>query len=196
MNLDKWRCYIRARLLEVLGRRESALAEYQAAFRLDPNFRKAANAIAWRHAAAGRYAEAIRYFNEALRLKSRDATAHYNLGFVYEKNREPQRAIECFRSAVALRPGFDMAWYGMGLAHATLGEHREAMDAFDRAARLQPMSSPVWYQLGLACHHAREPERVRQVIRHLNRFDPRMARRVILETGTTDLAYLVKDLVV
>ena len=31
---------------------------------------------------------------------------------------------------------------------------------------------------------------------HLNRFDPRMARRLILETGTTDLAYLVKDLVV
>ena len=112
------------------------------------------------------------------------------------KNREPRKAIESFRAAVALRSGFDMAWYGMGLAYAILGEHREAMEAFDRAARLQPMSAPVWYQLGMACHHAHEPDRVHAIIHHVNRFDPRMARRLILETESTDLTYLVKDLVV
>jgi len=84
----------------------------------------------------------------------------------------------------------------MGLAHATAGEHLEAMEALDKAARLQPMSAPVWYQLGMASYHAREPDRLHQVIHHLNRFDPRMARRLILETESTDLAYLVKDLVV
>jgi hypothetical protein len=70
------------------------------------------------------------------------------------------------------------------------------MEAFERAARLQPMSAPVWYQLGMATYLAREPDRLHQVIHHLNRFDPRMARRLILETESTDLAYLVKDLVV
>ena len=89
-----------------------------------------------------------------------------------------------------------MAWYGMGLAHATLSEHRDAMAAFDKAASLQPMSAPAWYQLGMASYHACELERLHQVIHHLNRFDPRMAKRLILETGTSDLAYLVKDLVV
>jgi tetratricopeptide (TPR) repeat protein len=196
MNFDKWRPYLRARLFELLGNNEGALAEYHKAFRLDPGFRKAANALAWRYSSAERYTDAIRYFGEALRLKAGDAVAHYNLGFVYAKNRQPREAIEHFRSAVDLRSGLDMAWYGMGLAHATLGEHREAMEAFDKAARLQPMSSPVWYQLGMACHHAHEPDRMRQIIHHLNRFDPRMARRLILETGSTDLAFLVKDLVV
>jgi tetratricopeptide (TPR) repeat protein len=196
MNLGKWRHYARARMLEILGMRESALADYHEAFRLDPGFRKAANALGWRYASAGRYAEAIPFFNAALRLKSDDAAAHFNLGFVYDKNRDPRRAIECFRSAVALKPGFDVAWYGMGLAHATLGEHREAMAAFERAARLQPMSAPAWYQLGMACYHAHDPDRLHQVIHHLNRYDPRMARRLILETGSSDLAYLVKDLVV
>jgi hypothetical protein len=33
------------------------------------------------------------------------------------------------------------------------------------------------------------------VIFHLHRFDPRMARRLIIESESTDLAYLVKDLV-
>jgi tetratricopeptide (TPR) repeat protein len=196
MNFDKWRHYIRARLLEMLGMRERALAEYHLALRCDPDFRWAANALAWRYASADRYAEAIRYFGEALRRKPGDATAHYNLGFVYAKNRQRKEAIESFRAAVALRPGFDMAWYGMGLAHAALGEHREAMEAFEKAARLQPMSAPAWYQLGMASYHACEPDRLHQVIHHLNRFDPRMAKRLILETGTSDLAYLVKDLVV
>jgi len=58
------------------------------------------------------------------------------------------------------------------------------------------MSAPVWYQLGMASYHARDPDRLHQVIHHVNRFDPRMARRLILETGSTDLAYLVKDLAV
>ena len=195
MNFDKWRHYARARLLELMGKRESALSEYHAAFRLDPDFRWAANALAWRYASVERYPEAIQHFKEALRLRAGDADAHYNLAFVYAKNRQPREAIENFRAATGLKAGFDRAWYGMGLAHATLGEHREAMEAFGKAALLQPMGGPVWYQLGMACHHAREPERLREVIHHLNRFDPLMAKRLILETGTTDLAHLVKDLV-
>lgn len=196
MNFEKWRHYARGRLLEVLGMHDRALAEYHLALRLDPDFRKAANALAWRYASAERYIEAIRYFSEALRPKAGDAITHYNLGFSFAKNQQPREAIEHFRSAVDLRAGLDMAWYGMGLAYATLGEHRDALEAFERAARLQPMSAPVWYQLGMATYHAREPDRLHQVIHHLNRFDPRMARRLILETESTDLAYLVKDLVV
>ena len=196
MNFDKWRHYVRARLLELVGQHERALPGYHAAFRLDPDSRWTANALAWRYASAEKYPEAIRYFKEALRLHVGDVNAYYNLGFVYAKNRQPREAIENFRAATGLKAGFDLAWYGMGLAHATLGEHREAMGAFDRAARLQPMSAPVWYQLGMACHHAREPGRVHEIIHHVNRFDPRMAGRLIVDTGSSDLAHLVKDLVV
>lgn len=196
MNFDKWRHYLRARLLELVGRREDALKEYHEAFRHDPGFRKAALAIAWRYSSSKRYGEAIRYFGEALRLAPGDVNTHYNLGFAYAENRQPREAVASFRSAVELKAGFDLAWYGMGLAHATLGEHRQAMEAFEKAARLQPMSGPVWYQLGMASHHANDPDRLHQVIHHVNRFDPKMARRLINETGSTDLAYLVKDLVV
>ena len=196
MNFDKWRHYVRARMLEVFRRPEDAIREFRLALTADPEFRKAANALAYRCARTGRHAEAIEWFERALQLDDRDSAVQFNLGFVYAEAGEPRKAIERFRSAVELKPGLDRAWYGMGLAHAILGAHREAMESFERAARLQPMSAPVWYQLGMAAHHAQEPERLRVVIKHLNRFDPRTARRLILETGTTDLAYLVKDLVV
>jgi tetratricopeptide (TPR) repeat protein len=114
MNFDKWRHYVKARLLEMLGLHETALEEYHEAYRADPEFRWAANALAWRYASTERYAEAIRYFGVALRLNSRDAIAYYNLGFAYAKNQQAREAIDSFRSTVALRAGFDMVPAGHG----------------------------------------------------------------------------------
>ena len=58
------------------------------------------------------------------------------------------------------------------------------------------MNPHAWYQLGMALHATGNRERFDQVAMHLLRFDPRMTRRLIVESGRSDLAHLVKDLVV
>ena len=196
MNLEQWRRYIRARFFQFVRQPERALEEYRAAVAINPRLVKGWAHIAYIHAKQGRFAEAEHHFLEALRFAPHDFGILFNLGYVRNELKQHAKAVEAFREVVKLKPAFDTAWYGMGLAQAALGEHPAAVEAFDHAARLQPMASPVWYQLGMACHHAREPERVHTIIHHLNRFDPKTARRLILETGSTDLAYLVKDLVV
>ena len=194
MLFVKWRHYACARLLELARQPDAAIREYEAALRADPGFRKAASALAYRHAQAGRDTEALRYLEQVVRLSPRDPDVQFNLGFVYARTGQHRKAIESFRIVTESSPRFDRAWYGMGLSQAALGEHRAAMSALERAAELQPMAGPVWYQFAMACHHAHEPERLRVAIKHLNRFDPKTARRLILETGTTDLAHLVADL--
>ena len=88
MSFDKWRHYVRARLSRSRGGPTTAIREYPARATLDPGFRKAANALAYRHAQAGRDAEAIRYFEQVARLDDRGTpTVHFNLGFIYEENR-------------------------------------------------------------------------------------------------------------
>lgn len=196
MNLEQWRHYVRARFFQLVRRPERALEEYFAVVAINPRLAKGWASIAYIHAEQGRFGEAERHLLEALRIAPRDFGILFNLGYVRNELKQHARAVEAFREAVKLDPMFDRAWYGMGLAHAALGEHPAAVEAFDHAARLQPMASPVWYQLGMACHHARKPDRVHTIIHHLNRFDPKTARRLILDTGSTDLAYLVKDLVV
>ena len=196
MNFEQWRHYFRARFFQIVKRPERALEEYRAALAFNPRLVRGWTSIAYIHATQGRFGEAERHFLEALQLAPRDFAILFNLGYVRNELKQYARAIEAFREAVKLKPVLDTAWYGMGLSHAALGEHPAAVEAFDHAARLQPMASPVWYQLGMACHHAREPERVHTIIHHLNRFDPKTARRLILDTGSSDLAYLVKDLVV
>jgi hypothetical protein len=58
------------------------------------------------------------------------------------------------------------------------------------------MNPHAWYALGMAYHTLHNPDKVNQVVMHLLRFDPRMTRRLIHDAGRSDLAHLVKDLVV
>jgi len=194
--MDHWRHYLLGRILETFGRRARAIAAYAEAVHANREFHRATNRIAFLLASMERYAEAEGYFRAVLQLDPRNAVAHFNLGFALEKLARPREAIECFREATRLKPTIDRAWYGMGMCHARLGEHAEAAKALEQAAQLQPMNPHAWYALGMAQHACRNRRRLREIIFHLHRFDPRMARRLIIESESTDLAYLVKDLVV
>ena len=193
--MEHWRFYILGRILEAFGRRESAIAAYADAVRSKPDFHRSLNRSAYLLASLERFAEAEQQFRAVLRLDPRNAVAHFNLGFGLEKLGRHEQAVESFREATRLNPKIDRAWYGMGMCHAHLGQHAQAAKALEEAAMLQPMNPHAWYALGMAQHACRNPARVKEVILHLVRFDPRMARRLILESESTDLAYLVKDLV-
>jgi tetratricopeptide (TPR) repeat protein len=95
---------------------------------------------------------------------------------------------------VRLNPKLDRAWYGMGLAYAALGQHADAAQALQQAATLQPMNPHAWYNLGMAYHQLHQPDKVKEVVKHLHRFDPKMTRQLIRDAERTDLAHLVKDL--
>jgi tetratricopeptide (TPR) repeat protein len=151
-------------------------------------------ALAYLLVARGNHAEAERYFHEALRLEPRNAASWFNLGFLYDQRHEPARAIEAFREATRLDPKLDRAWYGLGLCHAALDQHEDAVKSFERVVQLEPMNPHAWYQLGLAHHARHDPGKVKSVIEQLHRFDPKMTRKLILDTGRGDLAHLVKDL--
>jgi len=56
------------------------------------------------------------------------------------------------------------------------------------------MNAIAWYALGMAHHAARNAERFTEVLHHLHRFDPVMTRRLIQDSGRSDLAHLVSDL--
>ncbi len=196
MNFEQWRYYCLARFWQSLKQPHKALEAYRILLARGARSAKALRHMAFIHASQARFDEAARIFSEALQLEPDDAHTHFNLGYARDKLGRHAQAIEAFSEAVRRHPALDRAWYGMGMAYAALGRHADAVDAFGKAAELQPMGAPVWLQLGMACHHAGNAGRVREVILHLNRFDPVMARQLIRDTGATDMAHLVKDLAV
>src|SRR6267142_1555918 len=194
--MDHWRYYLRGRVLELFGHKQQAIAAYTAATQAAPDFLRPTNRIAYLLASQERFTEAEPYFQAVLRANPGNAVAHFNLGYTHDKRGQYQRAIHEFREATRLNPKIDRAWYGLGLAHARLGQHREAAEALEQAATLQPMNHHAWYQLGMALHVTGNPDRFEQVVMHLLRFDPKMTRRLIVDTGRSDLAHLVQHLVV
>ena len=194
--MEHWRFYVQGRLLELFNRRDAAIAAYQAVLERKPDFHRATNRIAYLLASQGHFADAEPHFREVLRQQPGNAVAHFNLGYTYDQSGRFADAITAFSEATRLNPKIDRAWYGLGLAHAKLGQHEDAAAALHEAATLQPMNPHAWYQLGMAYHTIHKPEKVQEVVMHLLRFDPRMTRRLILDAERTDLAHLVKDLVV
>ncbi len=193
--MGHWQSYLRGRLLELFGFKPQAITAYSESMRAKPDFPGPANRIAYLHASGERYAEAEPYFQAVLRADPANAVARFNLGYTHEKRGQYDKAVHEFREATRLNPKIDRAWYGLGLAHAHLGQHIEAAQALEQAATLQPMNPHAWYQLGMALHTTGNSERFTQVVMHLLRFDPKMTRRLILDAGRDDLAYLVRDLV-
>lgn len=194
--MHPWRYYLRGRVLEAFGIKGAAVAAYMEALEAQSGFSRAAARAAYLLASQERYSEAEALFRHALLSDPSNAATHFNLGFALDKLGRHEDAVVALREATRLRPGLDRAWYGLGMAQAALGRHAEAAAALHEAATLQPMNPHAWYALGMAHHVLGDAARVKEVAVHLVRFDPRMARRLIRESGATDLAYLVKDLVV
>ena len=194
--MEHWRYYLHGRLLELFGLKPQAIAAYSAAMGVRPDFLGPANRIAYLLALQDRFAEAEPYFQAVLHAEPGNAVAHFNLGYTHDKRGQYDKAVHQFREAARLNPKIDRAWYGLGLAHAQLGQHREAAEALEQAATLQPMNPHAWYQLGMALHKTGDSARFEQVVMHLLRFDPKATRRLIQDSGRSDLAHLVQHLVV
>lgn len=194
MNYDHWRHYARGWLLHFIGKTDAAYDAYLVAFRHNPKDVQAARHLGSIAAQRADHVAAEKWLMEVARLAPEDADNHFNVGFVREQMNATRPAIESFKEAVRLRPILDRAWYGMGLAHAKLGEHADAAAAFREAARLQPMNGHAWYQLGMAYHHCGESERLEQVLHKLLKFDPKISRQLIEDSGRLDLLPLLPEL--
>ena len=102
--MQHWRSYLLGRLLELFGRRESALIAYRATLRARPDFHSCANRLAYVLGSLERYAEAEPYFVAVLRADPRNAAAHFNLGFTQDKRGHNAQAVAWFREATRLNP--------------------------------------------------------------------------------------------
>jgi protein O-mannosyl-transferase len=98
----------------------------------------------------GQTDEAIRHFQEAIRLKPDYANAHYNLGIALSMRGQNDEAISQFQEAVRLKPDYTEAYYNLGTALGKKGRMDEAISNFQEAIRLKPDYTEAHYNLGTA----------------------------------------------
>ena len=81
--------------------------------------------------------KAIADYDEAIRLKPRDAQAHYHRGLAYYRSGDDVRAIADYDAAIHLDPAYSAAYDGRGNAHDRQGDPARAKADHEQAARLR-----------------------------------------------------------
>jgi protein O-mannosyl-transferase len=140
-------------LEQVPGRISDAIAELQAALRIDPDYAEAHSNLGSALAQVpGRMPDAIAEFQAALRIDPDYAEAHYNLGNALSQmpGRLPD-AIAQYETVLRLDPGDAAAHSNLGLALANSGGRwQEAVGEYEAALRADPNLLAAHLNLGNA----------------------------------------------
>ena len=99
------------------------------------------------------YHDAIKCYDEAIRLNPNYFDAYYNLGLTYRKLNDLKQAIAEYTKAIKLNLNFTYAYINRGNAYDDLGEHYRAISDYDKAIQIDPNVAGAYYNRGLAYHN-------------------------------------------
>ena len=98
-----------------------------------------------------KYDEAIKAFDEAIKLDPKYAYAWNGKGIALADQGKYDEAIEAYDEAIKLDPKDARTWYNKGITLGKdLGRYDEAIKAFDEAIKLDPKLAMAWNNKGTA----------------------------------------------
>jgi tetratricopeptide (TPR) repeat protein len=142
-------------VMQELGRHAEALASYDNALRLKPDFLDALGNRASALIELGRFEEAVADCGRALALRPDQFEAYYNRGIAMAQLGRHDEALASFDQALVLRPDHVPALQRRGIALDDLRRHAEAVVAFDRIIALQPHDAEAHNHRGIALEELR-----------------------------------------
>jgi Flp pilus assembly protein TadD len=132
------------------GDRKEAIAQFQKALTIKPDFAEALNNLGKALFAKGDREEAIAQFQKALTIKPDFAEALNNLGYALLAKGDREEAIAQFQKALAIHPDFAMARNNLGKALLAKGAVDEAIAQFRKALEYDPVFAQARGNLGHA----------------------------------------------
>ncbi len=181
--VNRWFMRWQVRGLLVLGRRQAAIDQLDLMLRADSADVYALATRAHVLAELGDKAGALQALQRLVELQPDRSAPWFNLGFLSEEMGQLEEAEAAFRRATEIDPQLDRAWYGLALSLIRQRRFEEAIPALRKNTELQPMSPYGWYQLARVHVDRQEPDEAAKIIRHLRKFEPKVAAQLERETG-------------
>jgi tetratricopeptide (TPR) repeat protein len=128
----------------------AAIADYDQAIALNPQYADAHNNRGNARANQGNLPAAIADYDQAIALNPQYAAAYYNRGLVRYTQGDLPAAIADYDQAIALNPQHTGAYNNRGLAHANQGNFSAAIADYDQAITLNPQHTGAYYNRGNA----------------------------------------------
>ena len=129
---------------------EDAIAVYDQAIRLKPDYAEAYNNRGIAKRTLERYEDAIADHDQAIRLKPDHAGAYTNRGIAKRTLGRYEDAIADYNQAIRLKPDYTDAYNNRGTAKAELERYEDAIADHDQAIRLDPNDAGAYNDRGIA----------------------------------------------
>lgn len=192
-NPQSWMAYnnIAISLLQK-GKTDEAIAHYNKALELDPNYGEGHYNLANALLRLGRTEEAVAHYEKALEIYPKNISARYNLASVLVQSGRVEEGMAHYRKALELNPRNAAAHNNLGTTLLRLGRVDEAAAHYRQALALDPNNAQANYNLANtlvpkgrldeAIQHYRRAlqsnprdaaahDRLSKVLRQLGRFD-------------------------
>ena len=95
----------------------------------------------------GKLDEAIKYYNNAIKIKPDFLDAYYNLGNVFVRKGDVEAAIYNYRKALQVNPDFFKAYYNIARILSNQGNIDEAIYNYQNALRINNETPQALYNL-------------------------------------------------
>jgi len=126
-----------------------AIAEFQKAIQINPNYARAHNGLGIIYLSMGQSQQAIAEFQKAIDIKSDEVSWHSALGIAYSLLEEYSQAIVEFRKAIQVNPNYAKAYSGLGAVYLSMGQPQQAIAEFQKSIQINPNESNGYGGLGV-----------------------------------------------
>jgi tetratricopeptide (TPR) repeat protein len=161
--------------LKQIKRPADALAHYQEAIRLKPDYVDAYNNMGTVLSELGQQQQAIEAYQQTLRLQPDFAEAHQNLAVSLENLGRLDEARTELNESIRLKPDFANAHNGLGSIFFKQGKLDDAIAEYSEAVRINPNFADAHNNLGVALLRK---ERLKEAVDHFSvalRINPNLA---------------------
>ncbi|MBP0018110.1 MAG: tetratricopeptide repeat protein [Cyanobacteria bacterium SBLK] len=127
---------------------ESAIAAWDKAIELKPDYHQAWGNRGLGLKNLGRYEDAIASYDRAIALKADFHKAWYNRGLALDELGRYEDAVTAYDRVLELKPDFHKAWYSRGNSLDALEKSEAAIASYDRAIELKRDFYKAWTSRG------------------------------------------------
>ena len=88
-------------------------------------------------------------YNQVLKIEPNHTGANNNLGLIFQKLGENQKAKECYENAIKINPNYLIALNNLGVIFKDLGENQKAKECYEKAIKINPNYVDAHNNLGV-----------------------------------------------
>ena len=131
-----------------LGDEESALASFEKAISLRPDYAEAYSNFGNFLVKIGDNHGAIQKYKKALELKPNYAEAYYNIGNALQRSKEPEQALKHYYRSIELNSNYVDSYFRIATIFDARSDFREAIENYSKVLAISPDNAEAHSNIG------------------------------------------------